>query len=144
MDHLKLVALDEEDLGIISAHVQDAVTKVGDLKFLRAEQRFVLPINRFAWERQMGRSGKTPERRNAVLHFDRVLTVQSAGIDIERRAETLVLLALAFHSGETPGGIIELLFSADATIRLGVECIETRLADLGGAWEASSKPKHDI
>ena len=34
MNLLKLIALDEEDLKIVSAHVQDAVLKVGDLEFL--------------------------------------------------------------------------------------------------------------
>ena len=33
MSDLKLVALDEEDLKIISAHVQDAVLKVGDMTY---------------------------------------------------------------------------------------------------------------
>jgi hypothetical protein len=33
MSELKLVALDEEDLKIISAHVQDAVLKVGDMTY---------------------------------------------------------------------------------------------------------------
>ena len=37
-DMLKLVALDEEDLAVISAHVQDAVMKVGDLDYAKASQ----------------------------------------------------------------------------------------------------------
>ena len=50
MNALKLVALDDEDLNIISAHTQDAVMKVADLEYLPAAKRFVLPMNRFAWE----------------------------------------------------------------------------------------------
>ena len=39
-ERLKLLALDEEDLAVLSAHVQDAVLKVGDLVYLPKEQRF--------------------------------------------------------------------------------------------------------
>ncbi|TIS73354.1 MAG: DUF2948 family protein, partial [Mesorhizobium sp.] len=46
---LKLIALDDQDLSIISAHVQDAVMKVSDLEYLPAAKRFVLTMNRFVW-----------------------------------------------------------------------------------------------
>lgn len=140
MELLKLVALDEEDLTILSAHAQDAVLKVGDLRYDRKASRFLLPLYRYVWE---GRA-RSPERRNAVLDFGRVTAVRSAGVRKDRPQEVLSLLAIRFEPGEAPSGTIELLFSADATIRLRAECIEARLSDLGGAWEASSRPKHDI
>ena len=34
MPDLKLIALDAEDLGVISAHLQDAVLRVGDMVYL--------------------------------------------------------------------------------------------------------------
>ena len=43
---------------------------------------------------------------------------------------------------DEPAGTIDLVFSGGAAIRLEVECIEARLADLGGAWEAGSRPEH--
>ena len=46
--------------------------KVGDLKFLPRDKRFVLPMNRFAWETQTACSRPSRERRNSVLHFERV------------------------------------------------------------------------
>jgi hypothetical protein len=142
MDPLKLVALDAQDLNIISAHVQDAVMKVGDLEFLPPSKRFVIAMNRFAWEAVSGFFRKRGERRQSVLHFDRVLSVKTAGIDRDKPAEVLSLLAIRFVEAVIPGGTIELDFSGGATIRLDVECIEVRLADLGGAWEASSLPGH--
>lgn len=144
MDLLKLAALDEQDLNIVSAHVQDAVLKVGDLKFVPREHRFVMPMHRFAWETQTGLFPGKPERRYSVLHFDQVKTARAAGVARGKPADALSLLALRFHPGEAPGGIIELVFSGGGGIRLDVECIEARLADLGGAWEASSRPKHRI
>jgi hypothetical protein len=144
MDQLKLVALDDQDLNVISAHVQDAVTKVGDLKFLPHGRRFVVPMRRFAWETQGGFFPGKPERRNSVLHFERVASAQASGVAQGRPADVLSLLALRFHPAEAPGGTIELVFSGGGAIRLDVECIEARLSDLGGAWEASSRPRHRL
>jgi len=142
MDLLKLAALDEEDLKIISAHVQDAVLKVGDLVFRPREKRFVAGMNRFVWEKKQQFFNRSSERRRSVLHFDRVLSVQAAGIDREKPDDVLSLLALRFTPGEMPAGALELLFSGGATIRLEVECIEARLTDLGAAWETASRPTH--
>lgn len=139
---LKLVALDEQDLSIVSAHVQDAVLKVGDLQFLPAAKRFVLTMNRFVWEAKSGLLRQHNERRQAVLHFDRVLGAKSSGIARDRPDEVLSLLAISFIEISKPAGIVELIFSGGGAIMLDVECIEARLADVGGAWEATSRPAH--
>ena len=47
---LKLIALDADDLSVISAHLQDAVLKRGDIVWLPAEKRFALALRRFDWE----------------------------------------------------------------------------------------------
>ena len=73
-DCLKLLALDDEDLAVLSAHVQDAVLKVADLVNLPKERRFALGMNRFIWEKAEG-GRKNFERRRAALTFDRVLSV---------------------------------------------------------------------
>ncbi|MBN9258704.1 MULTISPECIES: DUF2948 family protein [unclassified Mesorhizobium] len=142
MNALKLVALDDQDLKIVSAHVQDAVMKVGDLEFLPSAKRFVLPMNRFVWEARSGFLRQHNERRQSVLHFDRVLGVKSSGIARNKPAEVLSLLAISFVPLDAPAGIVELIFSGGGTIMLDVECVEARLADIGGAWEASSRPAH--
>ena len=49
MPELKLIVLDADDLAVISAHLQDAVLKVGDLAYLPAERRFAALGNRFDW-----------------------------------------------------------------------------------------------
>lgn len=143
MDLLKLVALDEEDLAIISAHVQDAVLKVRDLTFLQQEKRFALAMNRFAWEREKrALFRRKHERHYSVLHFERVLAARSAGIRMDKPDEVLSLLAVRFVPGEPPSGTIELLFSGDAAVQLDVECIEARLADTGAAWDTPIRPRH--
>lgn len=142
MNALKLIALDDQDLSIVSAHVQDAVMKVSDLEFLPAAKRFVLTMNRFVWEAKTGLFRRHNERRQAVLHFDRVLGVKTNGIARNKPAEILSLLAISFIEISRPAGIVELIFSGGGTIMLDVECIEARLADVGGAWEATSRPVH--
>lgn len=142
MDALKLAALDEEDLNIVSAHVQDAVMKVGDLHYSPRNQQFTLTMNRFAWEKAGGVIRQHNERRKSVLHFDRVLSARTSGMDKDKVEDVLSLLAIRFTPGATPAGSIDLSFAGDATLRLEVECIEARLADVGGAWQASSRPRH--
>ncbi|MDV2967253.1 DUF2948 family protein [Nitratireductor aquimarinus] len=147
MDFLKLVALDDVDLGIFSAHLQDAVVKVGDLAFEPSNRRFAAAFNRFVWENETKRSflRQSPhERRRSVLHFDRVQSVRTAGIDRNRPNDVLSLLAINFIPAQEPSGVVELIFSGDAALRLDVECIEARLTDLGAAWETPSRPSHDV
>jgi len=139
---LKLIALDEEDLKIVSAHVQDAVMKVGDLDFIAATKQFVVPMYRFAWEKEASERRPQPERRNSVLHFDRVLSAKLSSISRDKRDEVLSLLAVTYATTDAPAGTVDLVFAGGGAIRLEVECIEARLVDLGGAWEASSRPAH--
>lgn len=141
---LKLVAMDDEDLQIISAHVQDAVLKVSDLEYRPAEQRFILACNRFVREQpqKRGRGAPAYERRRSVLHFERVTNVRTMNINRAHPDDVLALLAINFEAGDAPSGVIELVFAADKTIRLSVEVIEMRLADLGPAWETANKPDH--
>lgn len=144
MDMLKLIALDAEDLKVISAHIQDAVVKTADLDYRAGEKRFVLTMNRFAWEVPSGIFTRRDERRRSVLHFDRVLAVQTAGFSRDRGDDVLSLLAIRFAGSDAPASMLELTFAGGASIRLEVECIEARLADVGAAWEARSRPAHRV
>lgn len=141
MPHLKLIALESDDLQIVSSCCQDAVLKIGDLQYLGNESRFLLSLNRFVWETAETRK-KSYERRKAMLHFERVESVQIQGIDRRERDMVLSLLAVTFEPGEEPGGVIELVFAGDGAIRLNVECIEAQLCDMPAAWETKSRPVH--
>ena len=63
MTLLKLLALDEEDLQVVSSHLQDAVVRVGDMVFLPSQKRFVAIVNRFDWESATGNDTKNYKRR---------------------------------------------------------------------------------
>ncbi len=144
MELLKLAALDDEDLQVISAHMQDAVLKVGDMSYLPSKARFVMVANRFDWPAARRSAADKPRRARTGLHFERVLSVKSRNIRTQARDGVLSLLAITFTpDDEPPGGVIELIFSGDGIIRLQVECVEAWLEDLGQMWETSSIPDHD-
>jgi len=137
-----LLALDTEDLSVVSAHLQDAVFKTDGLAYDARHHVFSVVVNRFVWEKAGGR-GKSFERRRAAIAFKRVNAVRSIGIDRKDKDAVLSLLAIDFTpNGEGPEGTLELVLSGSASIALDVECVEVQLADTGGAWETSLKPRH--
>jgi hypothetical protein len=140
MDLLRLVALDQEDLAIVSAHLQDAVVRVGDLAFLPRERRFALVARRFDWEAPPDH----PRRRLAGLHFERVLGVRLRGVDRGSPDGVMNLLAVTFQESDAPSGHATLHFSDGAAIQLELECIEAQIKDLGPVWEAEGRPAHDV
>ncbi len=146
MPLLKLMAMDDEDLEILSAHLQDAVVRVADLDWRCGEKRFIAALNRFAWEEQMKGGlfsrAKTGERHRTALRFDRVLSVKTRGFDREKKDNVLSLLTMQFQPTVPPAGIVTLIFSGEAAIRLEVECIEAQLTDLGPVWQAKANPHH--
>lgn len=139
---LKLLALDDEDLAVVSAHIQDAVFKCGDLHYWPSKRQFAVAANRFAWEET--EKGSQPfERRRAALVFKQVKGVKSAGFDRTNEESVQSLLAVTFEKdGDGPEGSIELVLAGGGSILLDVECIEVQLADTGGAWETKLKPRH--
>lgn len=145
MELLRLAALDEDDLKIISAHMQDAVLKVGDITWMPRKARFALVANRFEWLSAQRRPGDRPLRARTGLHFEHVRAVRSRNIRRQMPDGVLSLLAITFTPGpEPPGGYVDLIFSGDGVIRLEVECIDAWLEDLGQMWEARGIPRHDL
>jgi hypothetical protein len=125
-----LIALDAEDLAVISAHVQDARVQTSDIVWRQGEKRLVIGMNRLDWEQTL--AGETsPRRLIAALRFDRVLSCKSRNINLETPETTLELLGIEFHPGEEPGGSAVLMFSRGEALRLDVECLECELSDLG-------------
>jgi hypothetical protein len=141
---LRLAAIDEEDLAVVSAHVQDAVLKVGDMVYLPKNRRFAVAMNRFTWEKAEDGSRRDFERRRALLILDRVLSARTSGIDRGQPDTVLELLAIHFEATEAPAGRVTLVFAGGAAVQLAVEVVEARLADLGIGWTTAAKPSHDL
>jgi Protein of unknown function (DUF2948) len=126
----KLIALDADDLVVISAHVQDAAVRTADIIWRQSEKRLVVGMNRLDWDQAI--SGEPVERRLvAALRFDRVLACKSRNIDLDAPDVALELLGVEFHPGELPSGSVVLMFASGGALRLDVECLECELADLG-------------
>ena len=127
---LKLIALDADDLAVISAHVQDALVQTADIIWRQGEKRLVVGMSRLDWEQTL--SGETaPSRLIAALRFDRVLSCKSRNIDLAAPETALELLGIEFHPGDAPSGSAVLLFNHGGALRLDVECLECQLTDLG-------------
>jgi hypothetical protein len=127
---LKLIALDADDLSVISAHVQDAHVQAADIIWRQDEKRLVIGMNRLDWEQAL--AGETsPRRLVAALRFDRVLACKSRNIDLQSPRTALDLVGIEFHPGDPPGGSALLLFDQGGALRLDLECLECELTDLG-------------
>src|SRR3981189_508629 len=127
---LKMIALDADDLAVISTHVQDARVQTADIIWKQSEKRLVVGMNRLDWQQAL--SGETaPRRLIAALRFDRVLACKSRNIDLEAPETALELLGIEFHPGEAPAGSAVLMFNHGGALRLGLECLECELTDLG-------------
>lgn len=141
LDQLKFAVLDEEDLEVVSAHLQDAVVKVSDVLWRPNESRVVVALNRFDWE---SAQSDRPEyrRRRSALRFERVLSCKCRSVDPAGKDAVLNLLTVEFTETDSPSGVVNLIFSGGAAVRLEVECLEAELADLGPVWTAMKCPVH--
>jgi len=142
-DPIKFAVLDEEDLEVVSTHLQDAVVKVSDVLWRPAERRLVVALNRFDWE---AAQADKPEyrRRRAALRFERVLSCKCRDVNPAGKEAVLNLLAVEYAETDAPSGTVTLIFSGGGALRLEVECLEAELADLGPVWTAAACPTHVI
>ncbi|MGO8738019.1 DUF2948 family protein [Rhodoblastus sp.] len=136
---LRLMACDAEDLAVLSAHLQDAILRVGDMVYQPRERRFILLLKRFDWLKS---AGGAPQRALAGLHFENVRKTSLRGFRQDRPDDLLSLLNIEFIPGEAPSGVARLVFSGGCVLQLEVECLEARMADLGPHWPVRHAPGH--
>jgi hypothetical protein len=134
---LRLLAQDQEDLDVISAAMQDAVMKVGDIVYEPAAHRLTIAFNRYRWE-----AGGA--RVRSGLQLGGVLGVQTRKIRRGAKDAVLELLAMTFSAGEAPGGDVTLSFAGGGDLRASVECIEAVLADVSTPWPTPRTPAHEL
>jgi len=135
---LRLLAEDADDLAILSAALQDAVAKIGDIQFEPKTRRLTIALNRYRWEAG-GRA-----RVRAALQLGSVLKVQARRLRRDAPGAIVELLAVNFEPGEAPGGVVTLSFAGGGDLRCEVECIDAVLADLSSPWPTPRAPKHDV
>ena len=134
---LQLLAEDQDDLAVISAALQDAVAKVGDIVFEAKARRLTIAFNRFRWE------AGARQRVRSALQLGGVLSVQARKIRRDRRDGVLELLAIGFEPEEAPGGLLTLSFAGGGDLRVRIECVDAVLADISQPWPTPREPAHD-
>jgi hypothetical protein len=146
MEELKLVALDRDDVEVMSAHLQDALVKVGDMLWRPQEHRFVMALKRFDWMNAVDSEAlsRAPEyqRCRTALRFERVVSCKCRGLDQTGKDAVLNLLAVEFVADDAPAGTVTMTFSGGGAVRLEVECLEAELVDLGEVYAAMACPDH--
>lgn len=135
---LRLLAQDAEDMAVISAALQDAVAKIGDIAFEPKARRLTVAFNRYRWERDQ----RTHERVRTGLQLAGVLRVRSRNLRRDARSAVVELLAVSFEPGEAPGGAVIFTFAGGGDLRVEVECIEAVLADISTPWPTPRAPSH--
>ena len=135
---LRLLAQEADDLPVISAAMQDAVLKVGDIAFEPKSRLLTLGFNRFRWEAGGG------ERIRSGLQLGGVLKVETRKIRREAKDAILEILAVTFEPGDAPGGIVTISCAGGGDIRASVECIEAVLADVSQPWPTPRTPAHEV
>ena len=142
--NLKLIARTEEDLRIVSAHLQDSIVSLADIAHLKKNKIFLMQLNRFMWEDVEKGVFRKNKRIRTILKFENVLKVLSKNISQRKMDKFLDFLAI--ESIKTPDNNYEMkiIFAGDSIIRLVCEVIEITLDDQGEAWDTKNKPKHKV
>ena len=79
--NLKLLAISEEDLKVIAAHLQDAIVSIQDIANLKKNRTFLIQLNRFMWEDIEKGVFRKNKRIRTILKFDNVTSVLSKNIN---------------------------------------------------------------
>ena len=83
--NLKLIANSDEDLRIISAHLQDSITQVKNIVHLKKNRIFLIQFNRFMWEDVEKGVFRKSRRVQSVLKFDNILGVYSRNLNQKKK-----------------------------------------------------------
>ena len=142
--NLKLLATTEEDLRVISAHLQDSIVSTLDIASLNKSRIFLMQLNRFMWEDVEKGVFRKNKRIRTILKFDNVIEVNSKNISQASKDKFLDFLAIESKQMPDNNYEMKLIFSGDSVIRVVAEVIEVALDDQGEPWDTKNKPKHKV
>ena len=69
--NLKLIARTEDDLRVVSAHLQDSIANVSDIANLEKNKIFLMQLNRFMWEDVEKGVFRKNKRIRTILKFEK-------------------------------------------------------------------------
>ena len=143
---LRLIAVDAEDLQVVSALVQDAVFPASEMRWTPADRRFAILLNRFRWEDAEDATSRRRdfERVQAVLMIEGVEGVQSQGVSKGDPDTVLSLLSVEFDGHDDGYGRVIFNLAGDGAIACKVDALEVVLKDVTRPYLAPSRkaPSH--
>ncbi len=140
--NLKLIAKTEEDLSVVSAHLQDSIAIISDIANLKKNKIFLMQLNRFMWEDVEKGIFRKNKRIRTILKFENVLKVHAKNINQYKKDKFLDFLAIECNSMPDNNYEMKIIFAGDSIIKITTEVVEVTLDDQGEAWDTKNKPKH--
>ena len=137
---LRLMAEAADDVSPLSALLQDAALRAGDMEYDARGRHFTVRMNRFCHESKT----TVPLRAPSVLRINGVTRIQRRGFDSSASGAPLSLLGIGVEALEAPAHALILRFAGPGSrdIRIEVECLDVLMMDLAAPRRAKSKPVH--
>ena len=142
--NLKLIAKTEEDLRVVSAHLQDAIVNISDIANLKNNKIFLMQLNRFMWEDVEKGVFRKNKRIRSILKFENVINANSKNIMQGKKDKFLDFLTIETNQMPDNNYEMKIVFAGDSIIKVIAEVIEVTLDDQGNAWNTKNIPKHKL
>ena len=142
--NLKLIARTEEDIRVVSAHLQDAIANVSDIANLEKNKIFLMQLNRFMWEDVEKGVFRKNKRIRTILKFENVIKAVSKNINQSKKDKFLDFLTIETILMPDNNYEMKIVFAGDSVIKIISEVIEVTLDDQGIAWDTKNMPKHKV
>ena len=136
---LRLLAEDADDLAVISAALQDAVAKVGDIHYEPEARRLTIAFNRYP----LGGAAATRAGALGPAARRRCWRSRRASCGATPRDAVVELLAVTFEPGEAPGRRGHAQLRRRRRPAREVECVDAVLADVSEPWPTPRAPAHE-
>ena len=139
---LKLKAENQSDVVVLSSLLQDAILRVGEIKYSKKGRALSLRLTRYAHE------DGDAKRVLCGLRVDGVEAVNSKGIERDNSEALAVLLSVSFEPALNislePAGKLHFIFAGAGEIVCDVECVDMTLADVSEPRPTKSQPLHPL
>tara|TARA_B100002051_G_C16553312_1_gene543711 strand:- start:263 stop:706 length:444 start_codon:yes stop_codon:yes gene_type:complete len=142
--NLKLIARTEEDLRVLSAHLQDAIINVSEIANLEKNKIFLLQLNRFMWEDVEKGVFRKNKRIRSIIKFENVIKVYAKNINLSKEDKFLDFLTIETRKMLDNNYEMRIVCSGDSVIKVEAEVIEVTLDDQGESWDTKNVPKHKV
>ena len=142
--NLKLIAKTQEDIKVVSAHLQDSIATVSDIANLKKNKIFIMQLNRFMWEDVEKGLFRKNKRIRTILKFENVVKVHSKNINQSKKDKFLDFLTIETYPMPDNNYEMKIVFSGDSMIKIITEVIEVTLDDQGIPWTTKNMPAHKV